>query len=86
MNYLLLFMVQVIVYLVLMLYDEYFGTLLAIILGAVAFVVWGLSYVVKWVQSSRVSPEYYRYVLTVWTSPLLSLLLFILLRGGIGWL
>ncbi|THH41317.1 hypothetical protein [Neolewinella litorea] len=86
MNYALALLGQLIAYLLLMLVNEYFGTLLALLIGSIALAVWCLSYVVEWVQASRVSPAYYRYVLTVWVAPLVALLGFILLRGGIGWL
>ena len=86
MNYLLAFLSQLVLYLLLMLYDEYFGSLLAIILGAIALAIWLLSHVVEWVQRSRVSPQYYRYLLTVWMAPLTALAVFIALRGGVGWM
>ncbi|NJB85534.1 inner membrane protein involved in colicin E2 resistance [Lewinella marina] len=86
MNYALAFVGQLILYLFLMLFDEYFGTLLALLVGSIALAVWCLSYLVEWVQASRVSPAYYRYLLTCWMAPLVALTGFILLRGGIGWL
>ena len=86
MNYALALMGQLILYLLLMLYDEYFGTLLALLIGAIALAVWSLSYIVEWVQASRVSRAYYHYLLTCWVAPLVALCGFILLRGGIGWL
>lgn len=86
MNYALALLGQLILYLLLMLYDEYFGTLLALLIGAIALAVWVLSYVVEWVQASRVSAAYYRYLLTTWVAPFLALAGFILLRGGVGWL
>lgn len=82
----LLLVGQLILYLLLMLYDEYAGTLMATILGTIALAVWILSYVVEWVQPSRVPKNYYRYLLTGWVAPLVALLAFIALRGEIGWL
>ncbi|WP_116124219.1 hypothetical protein [Lewinella sp. IMCC34183] len=86
MNYLLALLAQLIGYLLILLYDDYLGTLLALILGVIALAVWVLSYVVEWIQASRVSPRYYRYLLTVWVAPLIALLGFIFLRGGVAWL
>lgn len=77
---------QIFVYWLLLLLDEYFGTLVALIIGAIALSLWLLSYVVEWIERSRVGPSYYRYMLTAWIAPLLALFSFILLRGGVGWL
>ena len=61
--------------------------LLAIILGAVCLALWLLSYLVEWIEPSRVTKSYYRYMLAGWLAPFLALAGFFLLRGGqIGWL
>lgn len=77
---------QLFLYLLLMLWDEYTGTLLAAILGAICFSIWGLSYVVEWIQPSRVSSKYYQFMLAGWIAPLLAIILFIGLRGEVSWL
>ena len=70
-----------------MLWQEYAGMLLSIILGAICLALWLLSYLVEWVEPSRVSKSYYRYMLAGWLAPALALLLYTLLRGGrIDWL
>ncbi|MBB4077810.1 hypothetical protein GGR28_000411 [Lewinella aquimaris] len=86
MNFALLLIAQLIFYSLLMLYDEYAGTLLAVILGAICLAIWGLSHVVEWVQPSRVTRDYYTYLITGWLAPLLALTAFIALRGGVGWM
>lgn len=87
MNTLLLLLGQVIIYLLLMLGDEYAGQLLAIILGTICFAVWLISYAVEWIEPSRVKGEYYRYLLTGWLAPVIAMIGFIVLRGGqISWL
>ncbi len=86
MNTLLMFLANVIVYSLLLLYDDYAGFLLAVILGAISFAVWGISHIVEWIQPSRVSPNYYGLVLAGWLGPLVAVLGFIALRGGLGWL
>lgn len=85
--YFLLFIGQLLLYWLLMLADEYLGTLLAAIIAAVGFAVWGLSYVVEWISPSKVSRKYYSLALMTWLAPLLAILSFLLLRGGqVGWL
>lgn len=85
--YFLLLIGQLLLYWLLMLADEYLGTLLAAIIAAVGFAVWGLSYVVEWISPSKVSRKYYSLALMTWLAPLLAILSFLLLRGGqVGWL
>ncbi len=86
MNFALLLIGQLIFYLLLLLADEYTGTLLAVILGAICLSIWALSHLVELVQPSRVSRKYYTYLTTGWLAPFLALVAFIALRGGVGWL
>lgn len=86
MDFLLAFLLQLIGYLLLLAFDPYTGTLLAAVLGAIAFSIWLLSYVTEWVEPSRVSKKYYQFVLSAWVAPLLALIGFVLLNGEIGWL
>lgn len=86
MNFALLVIGQLILYSLLMLFDEYAGTLLAAILGTICLAIWSLSHVVEWVQPSRVSRSYYTYLISGWLAPYLALVAFIALRGGVGWL
>ncbi|MTB53110.1 hypothetical protein [Lewinella sp. W8] len=86
MNLILMIIGQLIVYLLLMLFDEYFGQLLAMIVGAISLAVWAISHIVEWIEPSRVKRDYYQYMLSGWVGPALALALFILLRGGIGWM
>lgn len=86
MNTLLIFLGQLLAYLLLMLYNEYAGQLLAIILGAIIFGIWIISLIVELIQPSRVKKNYYRYMVTGWLAPGLALIIFVILRGGIGWM
>lgn len=82
----LLFLGQLLFYLLLMLYDEYAGQLLAIILGAIIFGIWVISLIVELIQPSRVKNNYYRFMVSGWLAPGIALVIFVLLRGGIGWM
>lgn len=85
-NFLLMLLGQIIVYMLIMLGDEYAGFLLAVIIGAICFGIWLISLIVEWIEPSRVNKNYYRYMLAGWMGPALALLGFILLRGEISWL
>ena len=77
---------QIIFYLLLMLFDEYLGTLLAVIIGAISLAVWLISHVVEWIEPSRVSRTYYSIMLSGWLAPAVALALFVGLRGQVGWM
>ncbi len=84
--FILALIAQLIFYLLFMIWQEYAGTLLALILGSICLAIWILSYIVEWIQPSRVSKQYYYLMLSAWIAPFLSILLFIILRGEISWL
>lgn len=86
MNFFLALAVQLLLYLLLMLYDEYAGQLLAMILGAICLAIWVISLIVELIQPSRVKRIYYLLMVSGWLAPALALVGFILLRGEIGWL
>ena len=77
---------QLIFYLLFMIWQEYAGFLLAAIIGSISLAVWVISYIVEWIQPSRVSKKYYTFMLAGWIAPFLAIIMFIALRGEIGWL
>ena len=69
-----------------MLVREYATTLFAVIIGGIAFAVWGISLLVEAIEPSRVTPAYYRYLMTGWLAPAVALVAYVLLRGQIEWM
>ncbi len=86
MNFLLMLIGQLIFYLLVMLGDEYAGSLLAIILGGICFAIWVISHIVEWIEPSRVNRAYYSFMLSGWLGPALALFGFFLLRGEFAWM
>ncbi len=78
--------IQLAVYLYLLYADEYAGSLFAVIIGSICFSIWVLSYVIEWIEPSRVPVTYYQYLLTAWLAPASALIVYVMLSGGIGWL
>ncbi|PHI18561.1 hypothetical protein CEQ90_17210 [Lewinellaceae bacterium SD302] len=79
-------LIQLVLYMGLMVVDDYAGGLLAIILGAICFSVWGISHLVELIQPSRVKKTYYRLMLTGWVAPAIAFIAILLLKGGFDWL
>ncbi len=79
-------LVQLVFYLGLLLFDDYAGSLLAIILGSICLSVWLISLAVELIEPSRVSKTYFQAVLSGWLAPAAALLTYSLLHNGFDWL
>lgn len=77
---------QFLVYLLLLVFDDYVGSVISLIMAAICLGIWVVARLVEWVERSRVSATYYRMMVVCFVAPLLALLTFGLLRGGFGWL
>lgn len=80
------FLVQVVVYLLIWLLNDYLAVILSLILGGIALAVYLISKVVELVESSRVPKVYYRFMVICFTAPLLSAIIGLLLRNGLSWM
>lgn len=80
------FLVQVVLYLLIWLYDDYLGSLISLIFGSIAFFLWLISHLVELVERSRVPRAYYRLMLLCFLAPLTASILGLLLRQGVGWM
>ena len=79
-------LIQVLVYLLIFLWNDYAGSLRALILGSISFAVWAISLIVEWISPSKVKRNYYLYVLSGWIGPLLAFIAFTVAKGGLDWL
>lgn len=80
------FLIQLVLYMGLMVVNDYAGGLLAIILAAISFAIWGISHIVEMIQPSRVKQSFYRLMLTCWLAPAIAFVAILLLKGGFDWL
>ncbi len=80
------FLVQVLGYLLLWLWNDYLATILSLIFGGIAFFIWFISLIVEWVEKSKVPPSYYRLMLLCFLAPLLGAVIGIVLKNGLNWL
>ncbi|MEM1281159.1 MAG: hypothetical protein AAGG53_14340 [Cyanobacteria bacterium P01_H01_bin.152] len=82
----LLLVVQSCGYLGLLLLDSYMGTLIALVIGGIGLAILLIALMVELVEPSRVPRSYYRFMVTVCLAPILSIVVFAILRGEIEWL
>ena len=80
------FLVQVLIYLLLWLWNDYLATVLSLILGGISLFVWLISLIVEWVEQSKVPKSYYRLMLLCFLAPLLGAIIGIGLKNGLSWM
>ncbi len=80
------FLIQIAIYLLIWLWDDYLATILSLVLGAISLSLYILSYLVELVDQSKVPRVYYRLMLLSFLAPLIGGILGILLRNGLSWL
>lgn len=80
------FLVQLVVYLFLWLWNDYLAFILSVILGGISLSILVVSKMVELVESSRVPKVYYRFMVFCILAPLIAGIAGVLLRNGLSWL
>jgi len=81
-NLALLVTAQLILYLGVLLADDYIGTLLAVGIAAICGSIWVVARLSELIEPSRVSRDFFRYMFSGWVAPLTALGLFYGLRAA----
>lgn len=79
------FLVQVVIYLLLWLNDDYMATLVSAAFGGIFLCIWLLSLAVELIEPSKVPKWYFRYMLVSALAPILVSLVFFGLYGVPDW-
>jgi hypothetical protein len=80
------FLVQVVLYLLLWLWDDYLAAVLSLIFGGIALSVLLLAKVTEWIEPSNAPKAYYRLMVVFSLAPLVAAVLGLLLGRGVSWL
>ncbi len=81
------FLIQIIIYVSLWLWDEYVGFLMCIVMGAIMTGLLIFSWVVELIEKSKVPNAYFKWMALSIVPPLIVLLAFALLsKGDFYWL
>jgi|APTNR8051073442_1049403.scaffolds.fasta_scaffold00632_12 hypothetical protein len=81
-----LWLAQVVVYLLLWLFNDYVATVLSLVFGGIALSIWVLIHLVELVDRSTVSRRQLRLILTCFLAPLAAGILYLALNQGLNWL
>ena len=77
-----IFFAQIIVYLLLWLYNSYFGFLMSIILGSIAIAILALSFVAEKIEPSKVPLWYFKLIALCAAAPLSVYVIYICVFGS----
>lgn len=80
------FLIQVVIYLLLWLSDDYMATLVSAAFAGIFLCIWLLSLVVELIERSKVPKWYFRYMFVSALAPILVSLLFFGIYGPPDWI
>ncbi len=80
------FAVQLIIYLLLWLYDDYLASYLSAIFGSIYLLIWLFSLFFELIERTRISRRYFHFMLAGFLAPLCGFLFYMFLGGGPKWI
>ncbi len=81
------FLMQVIGYLGIWLYNDYMGSLLSIVFAGIFLAILIISLIVEWIEPSKVPRSYFLMMLVSVLAPIIAMGLYLLVMGGkVEWL
>lgn len=81
-----IFLVEVIIYFLLWLFNDYLATLLSVALGGIFLAILIISLIVEWIERSKVPIWYYQFMVASILAPLLTAIIYLLFAGGVSWM
>lgn len=81
-----LFLIQIVLYLLLWLFNDYIATLISIVFGGIFLLILIISLLVELVERSKVPRSYYIFMALSVVAPILAALFYILIGGELTWL
>lgn len=81
-----IFLVEVIIYFLLWLFNDYLATLLSISLGSIFLAILIISLIVEWIERSKVPIWYYKVMVVSILAPLLTAIVYLFFAGGVSWM
>lgn len=79
-------LLELVIYLLFWLYDEYLASLLSIILGSICLLILIISLIVEAIERSKVPRWYYWFLAASVLAPILGALIYIMISGELEWM
>jgi len=81
-----LLLIQIVIYFLLWMWDEYMATLLSLIWGGICLLVLLTSLVVEWIEKSNVPKWYFSFLWVSVLAPIMAAVIYSGIIGGIKWM
>lgn len=79
-------LIEVVIYLLLWLFNDYLATLLSIILGTICLLILLISLIVEAIERSKVPRWYYIFLAMSVIAPIAAAIIYIVISGGLDWM
>lgn len=79
-------LIEVAIYIVLWLIDDYLATLLSLIFGSIFLLLLLISLIVEWIERSKVPRWYFTFMLMSALAPIIAAIIFLSISGGLEWM
>ena len=81
-----IFLVQLVIYILLWLGDDYLATMVSLIFGTIFFLILFVSLIVEWIERSKVPIWYYKVMAVSILAPLSAALIYLAFSGELDWM
>ena len=81
-----LFLIEMVMYLLFWLFNEYLASLLSIILGSICLLILLISLIVELIERSKVPRWYYYFLAVSVLAPIAATLIYVFITGGVEWM
>ncbi len=81
-----LLLLELVIYLLLWLYNDYLASLLSIILGSICLLILIISLIVEAIERSKVPRWYYWFLAVSVLAPILGALIYLMISGELDWM
>ncbi len=81
-----IFLVEVIIYFLLWIFNDYLATLLSVSMVAIFLCILLISLIVEGIERSKVPIWYYHFMIVSLLAPLLVAMIYLFFAGGVSWM
>lgn len=80
------FLIEMVIYLLLWLFNDYLASLLSIIFGTICLLILLISLIVEAIERSKVPRWYYYFLAMSVLAPIGAALIYLFISGGVDWM
>lgn len=81
-----IFLAQLVIYLVIWIFNDYLASLLSLIFGSICFLILLISLIVEVIERSKVPRAYFLFMAASVLAPIVAALIYLAISGGVEWM